>query len=123
MSIKIPAKSYEAAELASLLTNLFGEKISAIESGLYVAGSTIAKYKYVGGFYGATNHKSILRDVYDHGPVAVCFQVALGFGNYHGGVYKQPDALPIKDHFGRVNHAVLITGFGETEDGQKYWKL
>jgi len=80
-------------------------------------------YKYVGGFYGATNHKSMLRDIYDHGPLAVCFEVSLGFGNYHGGIFKQADSLPIQDHYGRVNHAVLITGFGETKEGQKYWKV
>jgi hypothetical protein len=81
------------------------------------------KYGYVGGFYGATNEKSMLKDVFDHGPLAVCFQVGLGFGNYKGGVFKQTASLPRQDHYGRVNHAVLITGFGEMPLGQKYWKV
>lgn len=81
------------------------------------------KYQYVGGFYGASNEKSMMRDLYDHGPLAVCFQVGLGFGNYKGGVFKQDASLPRTDHYGRVNHAVLITGFGKTADGQKYWHV
>jgi len=91
-----------------------------------VAAKPVAKawkYQYVGGFYGATNEKSMIRDLYDHGPLSVCFQVALGFGNYKGGVFQQNAALPRKDHYGRVNHAVLITGFGKTAEGQKYWHV
>jgi len=80
-------------------------------------------YKYVGGFYGATNEKAMRRDIYDHGPLAVCFQVSMGFGNYKGGVFRQEASLPRQDHYGRVNHAVLITGFGETADGQKFWTV
>lgn len=80
-------------------------------------------YKYVGGFYGATNEKNMRRELYDHGPLAVCFQVGLGFGNYRGGVFRAEASLPRQDHYGRVNHAVLITGFGETADGQKYWTV
>jgi len=77
-------------------------------------------YKYVGGFYGATNEKAMRRDIYDHGPLAVCFQVAEGFGNYRGGIFRQEAALPRQDHYGRVNHAVLVVGFGE-DNGHKYW--
>jgi len=80
-------------------------------------------YKYVGGFYGATNEKAMLRDIYDHGPLAVCFQVGMGFGNYKGGVFRQEAALPRQHHWDRVNHAVLITGWGQTKDGHKYWKV
>jgi cathepsin C len=79
------------------------------------------KYKYIGGFYGATNEKAMRRDLFDHGPLAVCFQVGLGFGNYKGGIFRQEAALPRQNHFGRVNHAVLITGYGETKSGHKYW--
>merc|ERR1712159_31412 len=81
------------------------------------------KYKYIGGFYGATNAKAMRRDVYDHGPLAVCFQVGLGFGNYKGGIFRQEARLPRQNHFGRVNHAVLITGWGETKSGHKYWRV
>lgn len=80
-------------------------------------------YKYVGGFYGASNEKSMRRDIFDHGPLAVCFQVGLGFGNYKGGVFRQEAALPRQNHWDRVNHAVLITGWGKTKDGHKYWKV
>jgi cathepsin C len=79
-------------------------------------------YKYVGGFYGATNEKSMRRDIFDHGPLAVCFQVGLGFGNYKGGIFRQEARLPRQNHWDRVNHAVLITGWGH-DNGHKYWKV
>jgi len=81
------------------------------------------QYKYIGGFYGATNEKAMRRDIYDHGPLATCFQVGMGFGNYKGGVFRQEASLPRQHHWDRVNHAVLITGWGETSDGHKYWKV
>ena len=45
----------------------------------------------------------------------------MGFGNYAGGIFKQDASLPVQGHWGRVNHAVLITGWG-VDKGQKYWK-
>merc|ERR1712216_17566 len=79
-------------------------------------------YKYIGGFYGATNEKAMRRDLFAHGPLAVCFQVGLGFGNYKGGIFRQEARLPRQNHWDRVNHAVLITGWGH-DNGHKYWKV
>jgi len=107
----------------SFLSSTRPDKVKCKAKALDAPVARAWDYKYLGGFYGATNEKAILRDLYDHGPVAVCFQVGMGFGNYKGGVFRQEAALPRQDHFGRVNHAVLITGYGETSTGQKYWRV
>merc|ERR1711924_397458 len=39
-------------------------------------------YKYVGGYYGACGEKSLMRELFDHGPFVVGFEVGLGFHSY-----------------------------------------
>jgi len=77
-------------------------------------------YKYVGGYYGASSENAMLRDIFDHGPVVVGFEVGLGFHTYKSGIFKATGKLPEKNHWERVNHAVLVVGYGE-ERGTKYW--
>jgi len=113
------ADSHNDNAHASLASSVKPDKVGCHKEAKPMARAW--EYKYVGGFYGATNEKSMRRDLYDHGPLAVCFQVAEGFGNYRGGVFRQEAALPRQDHYGRVNHAVLVVGFGEEATGQKYW--
>jgi cathepsin C len=79
-------------------------------------------YKYVGGYYGASGEKAMLRDVFDHGPLVVGFEVGMGFRSYQGGIFHTLDHLPEKNHWLRVNHAVLIVGYG-VENGVKFWTV
>eukprot|EP00658_Telonema_sp_P-2_P016236 TRINITY_DN16285_c0_g1_i5.p1 TRINITY_DN16285_c0_g1~~TRINITY_DN16285_c0_g1_i5.p1 ORF type:complete len:206 (+),score=41.70 TRINITY_DN16285_c0_g1_i5:94-711(+) len=80
---------------------------------------------YVGGFYGACSEKHMLRELYDQGPFVVGIEVAPGMSMYQTGVFSTKIRLPDQDHYERVNHAVLIVGYGEDtgKDGQsvKYW--
>jgi len=81
-------------------------------------------YQYVGGYYGACNEKAMQRELFDHGPFVVGFEVGMGFQQYEGGVFKTEEHLPEKNHFQRVNHAVLIVGYGtEKKQGTDvpYW--
>ena len=73
-----------------------------------------------GGSFNITegNETELQQAIYDHGPVSVTFQVYGDFHNYVSGVYKSSECgNTTKD----VNHAVLAVGWGETDDGQKYW--
>jgi cathepsin C len=77
-------------------------------------------YKYVGGYYGACGEKAMMRELFDHGPFVVGFEVGLGFHSYSDGVFQALGKLPEKNHFERVNHAVLIVGYG-TDGDTPYW--
>jgi cathepsin C len=79
-------------------------------------------YKYVGGYYGASNEKAMLREIFDAGPIVVGLEVNPQFQTYSGGIYHSKLQWPNEDGFERVNHATLMVGFGE-ENGVKYWKV
>lgn len=50
------------------------------------------------------------------GPVCVGIDASLvTFQNYRSGVYDDPKCTD------QLNHAVLVTGYGTTADGKKYW--
>ncbi|KAG2379199.1 hypothetical protein C9374_007338 [Naegleria lovaniensis] len=80
-------------------------------------------YAYCGGFYGATNEKNMMYDLYHGGPVAIAFEVFDDFFNYHSGVYTHKTASDLKlndPHWEQTNHAVLLVGWG-VENGTPYW--
>ena len=53
------------------------------------------------------------------GPVTICYVVASDFRLYSGGVYstKECGSPKAKD----LTHAVVIVGYGVTDNDQKYW--
>jgi len=79
-------------------------------------------YKYIGGYYGASSEPAMRRELFDHGPIVVGFEANPEIQAYDGGIFNSKVRYPTQDHFERVNHAVLITGFGE-QNGEKYWKV
>ena len=50
--------------------------------------------------------------------MSVAYECLDDFRFYKSGVYSSKDC---KDGPDTVNHAVLAVGYGETEDGTKYW--
>jgi cathepsin C len=79
-------------------------------------------YKYVGGYYGAATEANMKHELYKSGPMTVGIEVAPSMQMYQSGVYDTDVRLPDEDHYERVNHAVLITGYGEM-NGKKYWNV
>jgi len=92
-------------------------------------------YGYVGGYYGACNHKKMLRELYDHGPLVVGFDTDAGLWHYSEGLYDADSLLQLQDHpqgwgeshgtrlhnhWEKTTHAVMVVGFGEGTEG-KYW--
>lgn len=47
----------------------------------------VAKYRYVGGFYGACNEELMKMSLVESGPLSVSFEVEDDFMHYAGGVY------------------------------------
>jgi len=83
-------------------------------------------YKYVGGYYGASNEAVMLQALYEGGPLAVGFFVYGDFMNYKSGIYHHVDSL--SDNLNRfnpfeiTNHAVLLVGWGvDATTQEKYW--
>lgn len=63
-----------------------------------------------------------------NGPIVASFEPTPEFMYYGGGIFHSLDAEWItrgleKPEWEKVDHTVLLYGWGETEHGMKYWKL
>ncbi len=86
----------------------------------------VTDYKYVGGFYGATDEQSMMQELVENGPMTIAFEVYRDFFNYKGGVYHHVKSTEKfsnpEPHWEETNHAVLLVGYG-TLNGEKYWLM
>eukprot|EP01098_Paradermamoeba_levis_P013230 TRINITY_DN598_c0_g2_i1.p1 TRINITY_DN598_c0_g2~~TRINITY_DN598_c0_g2_i1.p1 ORF type:complete len:536 (+),score=164.71 TRINITY_DN598_c0_g2_i1:101-1708(+) len=82
------------------------------------------------GYYGSSTERGMIINILKKGPIAVSIMVYSDFQHYKSGVYRhvQSPSLTSIDtaslpppHFVITNHVVLVVGYGETEDGDKYW--
>lgn len=60
--------------------------------------SYVAKYRYVGGYYGACNEELMKMSLVESGPLSVSFEVYSDFMHYAGGVYHRTDGM-----FNKIN--------------------
>jgi len=74
------------------------------------------KYTFSGRVQTASGEESIMRMIYEGGPVETAFTVYSDFEDYVSGIYEHVSG----SYAG--GHAVKIVGWGE-EDGTKYWKV
>ncbi|XP_054719292.1 LOW QUALITY PROTEIN: dipeptidyl peptidase 1-like [Uloborus diversus] len=82
----------------------------------------VARYKYVGGYFGGCNEELMKLDLLQNGPLTVAFEVYPDFMNYAGGIYHHTGVGARFNPFYLVNHGVLITGYGiSNESGEKFW--
>lgn len=83
----------------------------------------VGKYGYIGGFYGACTEASMKRELKDHGPIVMAYDVKPEFYNYHRGIFQSSKNKPnTANEWEETNHAVLITGWG-SDKGVPYWKV
>lgn len=64
----------------------------------------------------------------NNGPIIASFEPPYDFMFYQGGIYHGVEPQWVKNgenqpDWERVDHAVLLYGWGETDDGEKYWSL
>jgi len=75
-------------------------------------------HRYVGGYYGGASEDAMLSEL-ANGPIVAAFEPGVGLMYYKGGIYKTRP-VPEKKEWQKVDHAVLIVGYGE-EKGKRYW--
>merc|ERR1719247_2814677 len=78
-------------------------------------------YHYVGGYYGGASEPEMIRELVTGGPLVASFEPKNDLMYYGGGIYKSVPNQ--RNEWERVDHAVLLVGFGEEANGQKYWLL
>ena len=66
--------------------------------------------------YGYSSGESEIKaEIFARGPVSCDIWVTQEFLDYQGGIFKENGS----EYLGR--HSVEVAGWGETEDGTKYW--
>jgi len=84
----------------------------------------VARFSYVGGYYGACNEQEMKQSLVDNGPMVVGFEVYPDFKQYSGGIYHHTGLTDGFNPFELTNHAVLIVGYGtDAETGEDYWTV
>ncbi|RYY32516.1 hypothetical protein EON62_05270, partial [archaeon] len=85
--------------------------------------NSVAEYKFVGGYYGASTEDNMMREIYENGPVSVEFFVYPDFMQYKGGIYVHTAAGERQaglNPWEPTNHEVQMVGWG-VENGTPYW--
>jgi cathepsin C len=69
----------------------------------------------------------MMEEVYNNGPVVVSFEPDYNFMMYKNGIYHSitdetwiNSGMP-KPEWEKVDHSVLLVGWGEENTGEKYW--
>ena len=69
-----------------------------------------------------------MEEIFKNGPVVTSFEPTPDFIYFKSGVYKpikktawQSFGHNVAKEWVKVDHSVLITGWGETNDGTKFW--
>merc|ERR1711907_899455 len=102
-----------------------------------------ASYGYIGGYYGACNYKKMMRELHKNGPIVVGFNTEAGLWHYESGLYESSEALlqtgvsdhpkkswgvfgkgkRLHNHWEKTTHAVLVVGYGESQQEGKFWHV
>ena len=56
-----------------------------------------------------------MKEIYARGPITCSIADPQSFKDYTGGIYKDETGASM------ISHAISVVGWGETEDGEKYW--
>jgi len=86
-------------------------------------------YYYVGGYYGGSTWKGMMKEVHENGPIVVGFNTNGWVFHYETGVLLDESAreedtgrkTPMVNPWQATTHAVVIVGWGESSGLGKYW--
>jgi len=93
------------------------EKCLSEEESKSATGSLarVSGWSYVGGYYGNSNAAKMMQDVFNFGALAVALEPESDFMYYSKGIYRHTSAKT-NVPWVRVDHAVLLIGWGEAEE-------
>lgn len=83
----------------------------------------VKDYHYIGGFYGGCNEADMRMELYQNGPIVGTFDAQGDFQHYSSGIYhhiEETNGMTV-NKWEKTTHSVLIVGWGEAQDGEKYW--
>ena len=106
-------------------------------SGL-IANIRASAIEYIGDYYGSPDmsEENIIKELRARGPIVASIIVPIGLSLYKSGIIDCDNTYPTKlrdnereedilrrlrDNFLPVMHAIAIVGWGENENGEKYW--
>ena len=78
------------------------------------AVQNFTKY-YVEEYGYVTGEEKMMKEIYARGPITCAIAVPDDFLAYKEGVYRDKTGVTT------LEHAISVVGWGETEDGEKYW--
>jgi cathepsin C len=83
----------------------------------------VKNFGYIGGYYGGTNTKQMMTEIYKNGPIVVGINGGYELMHYESGLFIETGEGEGKvlNDFERVDHAVLVVGWGKSGDGKKHW--
>jgi cathepsin C len=102
------------------------EKKQALDKCMAGQEAAVKSFGYIGGYYGACTEEGMMRALQD-GPITVALEPAMDFMYYKSGVYssvKSKKITPPSPEWYKVDHAVLVVGYGVDKTGpepKKYW--
>ncbi|CEM08677.1 unnamed protein product [Vitrella brassicaformis CCMP3155] len=82
----------------------------------------VARYGYVGGYYGGCTEELMMQELYKNGPITVSIEPTPDFMYYHEGVFSEGGEVQHTDWI-KVDHAVLLVGWGLEKGANplRYW--
>jgi len=75
------------------------------------------KHYAVSAYRLQNNELAIMKELYENGPAEAALTVYEDFMAYKGGVYHHTTGKALG------GHAIRLVGWGETDEGEKYWVL